>query len=236
MLRQIFNPNQKLEFTAINLRKKKLPRKTCISTWGNHQSTFEKSMKTIHSTISAYNAALAEAEQEICELLAIEIDKSLKNSESKIWHGAPVWFLDGNPIVGYSKQKAGVKLMFWSGADFAEEKLNIRGGKFKDASIVFKTVSEIKTQELRRWLKKAKEIQWNYKDIVKNKGKLTKLQVKRAVLEKKCEIKDGLTIKYHANGKTVWSKGKIVNILKLLLRQKIFLFWDVKLKVLILQW
>jgi antitoxin component YwqK of YwqJK toxin-antitoxin module len=30
-------------------------------------------------------------------------------------------------------------------------------------------------------------------------------------MEKKTEIVDGYTIKYHANGKTIWSKGKIVN-------------------------
>lgn len=28
---------------------------------------------------------------------------------------------------------------------------------------------------------------------------------------KKIEIIDGLTIKYHANGKTIWSKGGIIN-------------------------
>jgi len=31
------------------------------------------------------------------------------------------------------------------------------------------------------------------------------------VKEKKIEVVDGYTIKYHANGATVWSKGKIVN-------------------------
>jgi antitoxin component YwqK of YwqJK toxin-antitoxin module len=29
--------------------------------------------------------------------------------------------------------------------------------------------------------------------------------------EKKQEIIDGYTIKYHANQKTIWSKGKVVN-------------------------
>lgn len=32
----------------------------------------------------------------------------------------------------------------------------------------------------------------------------------RPVPEKKSEIIDGITIKYHANGKTIWSKGRIV--------------------------
>lgn len=29
--------------------------------------------------------------------------------------------------------------------------------------------------------------------------------------EKKSEIIDGTTIKYHANGQTIWSKGKIID-------------------------
>lgn len=168
-------------------------------------------MKTTQTTIDKYNLAQDKTSREICKLLKTEIDRNLKKFESKIWHGAPVWFLNGNPIVGYSKQKMGIKLMFWSGADFKENKLNIRGGKFKDASIIYSGIDEIRVQELKRWIKKAAEIQWNYKDIVRNKGKLTKLQIIKTVPEKKCEIKDGIAIKYHVNGKTVWSKGKILN-------------------------
>lgn len=48
-------------------------------------------------------------------------------------------------------------------------------GKFKDASIHIKNVSEIDVKDLRRWLKKAQEIQWDYKNIYKRKGKLIKL-------------------------------------------------------------
>jgi len=86
--------------------------------------------------IKIYNEKQSTVDKEICDLLATTIDNELTEAESKIWHAHPVWFLDGNPIVGYSKQKAGIRLMFWSGADFNEEKLAVRGGKFKDASII----------------------------------------------------------------------------------------------------
>ena len=33
----------------------------------------------------------------------------------------------------------------------------------------------------------------------------------RKVKDKKTEVVDGFTIKYHANGVTVWSKGRIVD-------------------------
>jgi hypothetical protein len=79
--------------------------------------------------------------------------------------------------VGYSRQKAGIRLMFWSGADFEEEKLSVRGEKFKDASIFFNKISDIKISDLKRWLKKSKEIQWDYKNIVKRKGQLEKLVI-----------------------------------------------------------
>ena len=66
--------------------------------------------------------------------------------------------------------------MFWSGADFEEENLGIRGGKFKDASIIFNNVSAIDLNSLKRWVEKSKEIQWDYKNIVKRKGQLERLK------------------------------------------------------------
>jgi hypothetical protein len=108
--------------------------------------------------------------------LATLIIKNLKNAENKIWHSHPVWFLDGNPIVGYSKQKKGIRLMFWSGADFEEEKLSVRGEKFKDASIFYNSTSEINTADIKRWLEKSEKIQWDYKNLIKRKGKLERLK------------------------------------------------------------
>ncbi len=126
--------------------------------------------------ISKYNDTRESSDKDICDLLAHEIDRGLPGAESKIWHAHPVWFLDGNPIVGYSKQKRGIRLMFWSGADFDEVGLNILGKKFKDASVFYTVATEINKTTLRRWLKKAKVIQWDYKNIVRRKGKLERLQ------------------------------------------------------------
>lgn len=126
--------------------------------------------------ILKYNKAQEPSDKHICDALADVIDRSLSGAESKVWHAHPVWFLDGNPIVGYSKQKPGIRLMFWSGADFEEDGLNVVGKKFKDASVFYNDASEIKKTVLRRWLKKAKEIQWDYKNIVRKKGKLERLK------------------------------------------------------------
>lgn len=130
----------------------------------------------MNKEINAYNENQTPADKEICNLLATIIDNELTEAESKIWHSHPVWFLDGNPIAGYSKQKAGIRLMFWSGADFEEKALSTRGEKFKDASIFYNNVSEIETIDLKRWLKKSKDIQWDYKNIVKRKGQLERLK------------------------------------------------------------
>lgn len=126
--------------------------------------------------ILKYNEQQEPGDKGICDALAGEIDRGLSEAERKIWHGHPVWFLDGNPIVGYSKQKPGVRLMFWSGADFEEAGLNVTGKKFKDASVFYNDAAEIKKTSLRRWLKKAREIQWDYKNIVRRKGKLERLK------------------------------------------------------------
>ena len=130
----------------------------------------------MNAEIQAYNNRQTATDREICKLLATIIDSELAESESKIWHAHPVWFLDGNPVVGYSKQKAGWRLMFWSGADFEEEKLNVTGEKFKDASVFYTAVEQIDTNDLKRWLRKSKEIQWDYKNIVKRKGRLERLK------------------------------------------------------------
>lgn len=130
----------------------------------------------MNQDIQTYNNNQSENDKKICDFLSEIINENLSDSESKIWHRHPVWFLDGNPTVGYSKQKAGIRLMFWSGADFEEEKLNVKGAKFKDASIFYNTVNEINTEDLIRWLEKSKEIQWDYKNIVKRKGVLEKLK------------------------------------------------------------
>ncbi|MDH7912570.1 DUF1801 domain-containing protein [Winogradskyella sp. SYSU M77433] len=127
-------------------------------------------------SIQDYYNELSQSDKTICDLLALSINNVLKNAESKIWHAHPVWFLDGNPIVGYSKQKAGIRLMFWSGSDFGADDLNVRGEKFKDASIFYNSVNEIDENKLKHWLEQSIIIQWDYKNIVKRKGKLERLK------------------------------------------------------------
>ena len=126
--------------------------------------------------IKAYNDQQTAIDKEICDMLAQTIGNELTEAESKIWHSHPVWFLEGNPTVGYSKEKKGIRLMFWSGADFDEDNLNVKGGKFKDASIFYNKISELEISDLYRWLKKSKEIKWDYKNIIKRKGKLERIK------------------------------------------------------------
>jgi len=127
--------------------------------------------------IKEYNSKQTKEERSICDLLAKEIDINFRATESKVWHAHPVWFVNGNPTVGYSRQKRGIRLMFWSGDDFNEDKLEPGKGKFKDASIFYNSTNEVNTHDLRRWLKKAEKIQWDYKNIVKRKGKLIKIKL-----------------------------------------------------------
>lgn len=127
-------------------------------------------------TIKEYNNKQFPTDKAICNLLQAEIDKNLPKVESKVWHAHPVWFLDENPIVGYSKRKSGVRLMFWSGASFDEEKLQPGTGKFKDASITYTSHDEVNVKDIKHWLCKATGIQWDYKNVVKKKGVLERLK------------------------------------------------------------
>lgn len=127
------------------------------------------------TTIPDYNKLQTIAVREICDFLETTITAQLKNSGSKIWHGSPVWFIDGNPVVAYSVRKDGrVSLMFFSGQSFDENDLKSEGS-FKAAEIFYSSLKDIKSTHLKRWLKKAKDIQWDYKNIVKRKGVLERL-------------------------------------------------------------
>ena len=128
----------------------------------------------MQSDIRAYNAALEASDQAICDLLARQIDAALPEAECKIWHRHPVWFLQGNPVAGYSKLKDSVRLLFWSGQSFDEPAL-ANEGSFKAAEARYTAVDEVDTAALQRWLGKAREIQWDYRNLVKRKGKLERL-------------------------------------------------------------
>lgn len=129
----------------------------------------------MHTDIKTYNKSQTGEDKKVCELLASEIDKHLPEAESKVWHAHPVWFLDGNPVAGYSKLKVGVRLLFWSGQSFDEPGLE-KEGSFKAAEKRYTTAGEVNTKDLARWLKKAQDIQWDYKNIVKRKGVLERLK------------------------------------------------------------
>ena len=129
----------------------------------------------MHPDTAKYNQSLDPADQEICDLLAGQIDKFLPEAENKIWHAHPVWFLDGNPVVGYSKLKGCVRLLFWSGQSFKEKDLKVEGS-FKAAEARYTAAGQVNKVSLKRWLAKARDIQWDYKNIVRRKGKLERLK------------------------------------------------------------
>jgi len=128
----------------------------------------------MHADITSYNRAQQQGLDTLCDRLATEIDAGLPEAESKVWHGGPVWFLAGNPVVGYWVRKTGVQLLFWSGQSFDEPELKPEG-KFKAAEATFAATDQIEPAILARWLKKARDIQWDYKNIVKRKGVLERL-------------------------------------------------------------
>lgn len=127
----------------------------------------------MNNEIEIYNARQTDEDQKICNRLMDEINSVLSNAQSKIWHGSPVWFIEGNPVAGYSKLKSCVQLLFWSGASFEEDLKPV--GKFMAAEARFMDEAQINTDDLIRWLKKSIEIQWDYKNIVKHRGVLERL-------------------------------------------------------------
>ena len=129
----------------------------------------------MNKEVQSYNEAQTGENRVICDILAREIDRTLPEAENKIWHAHPVWFLDGNPVAGYSKLKDCIRLLFWSGQSFDEASLK-KEGSFKAAEIRYTNSDQINTDDLKRWLEKSREIQWDYKNIAKRKGRLEKLK------------------------------------------------------------
>lgn len=129
----------------------------------------------MHSDTIKYNESQSVPDRDICHLLALEIERGLPEAENKIWHAHPVWFLEGNPIVGYSKLKNCVRLLFWSGQSFETEGLN-KEGKFKAAEARYTSVEQVDTKLLGHWLSESRDIQWDYKNIVRRKGKLERIK------------------------------------------------------------
>lgn len=125
--------------------------------------------------IQSYNDAQDAANKAICDLLAKEITDNLHDFECKIWHSSPVWFLQGNPVAGYAVLKNCVQLLFWSGQSFDEPGLKAEG-KYKASEARYTAVDQVNLTDLRRWLKKSEQIQWDYKNIVKRRGVLERLK------------------------------------------------------------
>lgn len=126
--------------------------------------------------IKLFNESLSVEDSRICTFIAREIEVALPEAKGKIWHGHPVWFIDDNPVVGYNKLKGGIRLFFWSGDSFDENSLVPGTGKFKDAHIYVRSIDGVNTDDLSRWLSKARDIQWDYRNVVKRKGMLVRLK------------------------------------------------------------
>lgn len=129
----------------------------------------------MHARTAAYNQSLQPSDRQLCELLAREIELALPGSENRVWHDHPVWFLDGNPVVGYSRLKGSVSLLFWSGQSFRSGGLEPEG-KFKAAAVRFTDAGQVDLQALRNWLAEAREVQWDYRNLVRRKGRLERLR------------------------------------------------------------
>ncbi|MEL6957767.1 MAG: DUF1801 domain-containing protein [Pseudomonadota bacterium] len=126
------------------------------------------------TTIPAYHAVQTPGDRAICDALRGIISTHLPEAEAKIWHAHPVWFLEGNPIVGYGKLKSCIRLMFWSGQSFSSPGL-APTGTFKAGEMRFTDAAEIDESILALLLSDARDIQWDYKNIVKRQGRLVRL-------------------------------------------------------------
>jgi hypothetical protein len=105
-------------------------------------------------TVAAWSRSQSSAQRALCDDLRKLIDGALPKASSKVWHGAPVWFIGENPIVGYSVKTKGVSLLFWNGQAFKEPGL-VPVGKHGAAEALFGDGAELDSKTICRWLKQA---------------------------------------------------------------------------------
>lgn len=116
--------------------------------------------------IADYNLTLSAPDHEIAELLETTIRRCLPDAEAKVWHGSPVWFLDGNPVVGYHRLKDGIRVLFWSGQSFPDGGLSANGS-FKAADFRVPTLDSLDAVNFERLLGHARDVQWDYGNLQK---------------------------------------------------------------------
>jgi hypothetical protein len=118
-------------------------------------------------SVAEYNDELNPEFRALANQLSKLFENQVPQAESKVWHGHPVWFIQGNPVFGYSLKKAGLEVLFWSGKSF--KKAGLRPiGKFQAAGISISTADDV--EALKDWLEEAKAIQWDYKNLPKKRA------------------------------------------------------------------
>jgi uncharacterized protein YdhG (YjbR/CyaY superfamily) len=124
-------------------------------------------------SVAEYSEQLAQELRDLAEQLTKQFTKQVPQAEAKVWHGHPVWFIEGNPVFGYSLKKAGLEVLFWSGKSFKKAGLKPIG-KYQAAGISISTKSDV--EALKDWLQESVAIQWDYKNLPKKRAleKLTK--------------------------------------------------------------
>ena len=124
-------------------------------------------------SVSEYNEQIAPEFRSLAEQLTKSFKKQVPQAEAKVWHGHPVWFIEGNPVFGYSLKKTGLEVLFWSGKSFKKAGLKPIG-KFQAAGCSIASKADV--EALNDWLLEAVAIQWDYKNLPKKRAldKLTK--------------------------------------------------------------
>lgn len=114
--------------------------------------------------IHEYNLKIDGANRELAAGLYHLIATALPTAMGKVWHGHPVWFLDGNPILGYSLKKSGLEVLFWSGKSFITSGLRPIG-KYQAAGLSVGSEEDI--EKVASFMGEAQSIQWDYKNLPK---------------------------------------------------------------------
>lgn len=123
---------------------------------------------TTDQTVSEYLTKWNAEDLSVFSQAIQQIEKSIPQAEGKVWHGHPVWFIAGNPIVGLTLKKAGIEVLFWSGQSFPTPGLKATG-KYKAAGHILVSLDISELERLKTWLIDSIAIQWDYQNLTRKR-------------------------------------------------------------------
>jgi len=106
------------------------------------------------TTIDAYLAGLGAPQRDIADALVPILDTGATDAVGRVWHGHPVWLIDGTPVAGFKAYPKYVTFMIWGGQLLADESGRLERGA-RMGTVKLASVDDVDRELFLEWLQQA---------------------------------------------------------------------------------